>query len=713
MRKVPVPIDSLPDIVFCKDREGLYVECNKAFEALFGRTREEILGLRDNDFIPQTHADLFYTEDQSIIHEGCTIRSDSWIKTPDGNFVLFDVVKIPLRDASGAIIGVFGTGRDITDRESLRIKLEQSEQRLRQAHALAGMGHWEWNLVTNTCYWSEEYYEVIGHDTNKLVASCHSMTDITHPDDRKILDDFMSAVFSANPDPIFRLEYRIITATGAVRTISTQGEVIFDSYGTPSKICGVTRDISQVKASRKTIEQLKSALDNSSEAVLIHTGRGKFLYVNQAVADIYRYSVQDFLHRVRLWDLDPAITAENIDRVMQTVREQKAVHLELNNRRSNGEVFPAHIRVEQHFHDGEEFFLVIVRDLTEERQKQRAWEALIAKNTVLENMNDAIFIHEVDGRLLEVNQKTLEMYRIEFGDESYQRAITYDIAKDLSGPDNDLAGLTALWQRVINGEIARFEWQARRPLDGSLFYVEVILRKISLYNREVILANVRDITEQRELREQIISSLREKELMLKEIHHRVKNNMQVVSSLLNLQSYHARDNHEIVTILAECQERVRSMSLIHERLYRSENLSHIDFSEYIQSLAHGLFRSYVAAPRQIHFHTDVDAVPLDINTAIPLGLILNELISNALKHAFTLHQTGNLTVTLRSSAEQMALCVIDDGVGLPEGFDATSGGSLGLELVRTLALQLSGTFSLTHHAGGGSCAMVEFPFRKG
>jgi two-component sensor histidine kinase len=199
--------------------------------------------------------------------------------------------------------------------------------------------------------------------------------------------------------------------------------------------------------------------------------------------------------------------------------------------------------------------------------------------------------------------------------------------------------------------------------------------------------------------EQIKTSLNEKELLLKEIHHRVKNNLQVISSLLYLQSRQIEDE-ETLGMFLESQHRVRSMALVHERLYQTQDLSKVDTADYIRTLASQLFRSYSASADRTQLTINADNIALGIDVAVPCGLIINELLSNALKHAFPGTRMGRVFVGLtRIMDGQINLVVSDDGVGFPEDLDFRQTQSLGLQLVNTLVQQLEGTIELDRSHG--------------
>ena len=234
----------------------------------------------------------------------------------------------------------------------------------------------------------------------------------------------------------------------------------------------------------------------------------------------------------------------------------------------------------------------------------------------------------------------------------------------------------------------------------------------------------REILERRKSDEQLKLSLREKEVLLKEIHHRVKNNLQVISSMLSLQRNTIEDQ-AVREILRVSQGRVRSMATIHELLYRSEDFAHIDFAGYVQTLASQLFRSYAVSQTDVQLKLEIRPLSFSIDTAIPCGLIINELISNALKYAFPDGRQGIIRVVLeacpeaadvdthsdaeparKSSLPKVCLTVSDDGIGLPLNVNPSKSSTLGLMLVTTLADQLNGTLEVRR--GQGTAFKISF-----
>ena len=235
--------------------------------------------------------------------------------------------------------------------------------------------------------------------------------------------------------------------------------------------------------------------------------------------------------------------------------------------------------------------------------------------------------------------------------------------------------------------------------DGSTVWTEVIIGYyVSEETGHVEARGVtREITDRKQAEEALKTSLKEKEVLLKEIHHRVKNNLQVMSSLLNLQTQYLSDP-KTRDIFRVSMDRIKSMALIHDKLYRSEDLSSISFPGYAGDLVRDLVNTY-AVGRDITLNLNIDPVSFNIDTAIPLGLLINELVSNSLKHAFSGMEAGVITIDLGKEDGEVTLTVSDDGVGFPEGLDFTDTPSLGMQLVVTLVEQIEGTIELVRGKG--------------
>ena len=254
-------------------------------------------------------------------------------------------------------------------------------------------------------------------------------------------------------------------------------------------------------------------------------------------------------------------------------------------------------------------------------------------------------------------------------------------------------------QRILNGEKLTFGEFIATKKDGTYFpiivqYNPIIQENIITGLRGVVV----DITALKDAENKIKASLKDKEVLLKEVHHRVKNNMQIISSLLNLQIQYV-DDKEAVNVLKESQNRVKSMAMIHEKLYLSNDLTQINFVDYIESLVSNLFYSYNINNTDIIPLLEIDDININMETAIPCGLIISELVSNSLKYAFPNGKQGEILVSLKSEDNHYKLTVSDNGIGIPEDLELDNAKTLGLKLVHILTGQLDGEITINRKYG--------------
>lgn len=314
-------------------------------------------------------------------------------------------------------------------------------------------------------------------------------------------------------------------------------------------------------------------------------------------------------------------------------------------------------------------------------------------DSILRNMQDLLVVTDAGGIIRLVNQSTLELLSYREEELVGRSAVLL-----FSGGDREFGGQNlALQVRELAGS------REARMVTSAGAEVPVVLSLGTLAGQERspegFIITAADITERKEAEDQLRLSLQEKEVLLKEIHHRVKNNMQVISSLLDLQSAQITDPL-IRAPFRDSQNRIKSMALIHERLYQSPDLARIDFTDYLQLLAPRLFDSYQTTDQQISLSIQAAPISLEVSQAIPCGLIINELVANALKHAFPEGRQGQLLLSMeKTTGDEIVLVIGDNGVGLPETVDLGKGNTLGLQLVQVLTRQLKGSIAVDRSAG--------------
>lgn len=326
------------------------------------------------------------------------------------------------------------------------------------------------------------------------------------------------------------------------------------------------------------------------------------------------------------------------------------------------------------------------------RQSEGKYRALF------EAASDAIFVHDSEGNIMEMNGRGAEIFG--YSKPEIHSAKLFELLL----PQGREPARRALSEAMARGH-ARFEADFRRKAGGT-FPAEVSLSLLVVENKKAVLNIVHDLTELKQAEGQVKASLAEKETLLREIHHRVKNNMQIILSLIRLQMRKAGEER-YASMLENTRNRIQSMALVHEQLYGSRDLSKIDFGDYIKRLAASIFSSYGVGGNRITLRMELDQVFLNMDTAILCGMILNELVSNALKHAFPGRRRGEVRISLQRKAEgRVLLRVGDNGCGMPPGIGVEGGTTLGLLLVNTLVEQIGG--KLTVNAAEGTEFGVSF-----
>jgi len=229
---------------------------------------------------------------------------------------------------------------------------------------------------------------------------------------------------------------------------------------------------------------------------------------------------------------------------------------------------------------------------------------------------------------------------------------------------------------------------------------DIFMRIALIPNTKKLVVSLLDITEHKQAEESLRISFKEKEILLREVHHRTKNNLQVILSLLDLQSLTIRDK-KMLGGIKDIQNRIRSIALVHEKLYQSKDLSNVNLKNYIQEVTNALIKSYEGSKQRISLILDIDNIFISLDTITTCGLIVNELVSNSLKYAFPDNRKGKIKIALHATdGKEMELQISDDGIGLPEGLDFRNTKSLGLNLVRWLAEdQLGGEVGLKEKKG--------------
>lgn len=473
------------------------------------------------------------------------------------------------------------------------------------------------------------------------------------------------------------------------------------------------RDLSGRKEAEDALRAnaaILSTVFNSSPIPIAVTGLADrhFINVNEAWQKRIGYSKLEAIgHTSMELNLFPDDTERQ--RLVELVRTGGKVQgLEVKVRQKSGEIANLLMSAVLIEVDGRSCILTMALDFTERKRAEDALKESNRKiNTIVNNLRGVVYrcANDTEWTMQYISDGIFELSGYPAEEFVGNRVRSFNSIIEPSDR-------TAVWSGIQAALEARqhftLEYRIHTAAGDTKWVWE---RGRGVFEDDALVALegfVSDITERRRAEEAVRDSLREKDTLLKEIHHRVKNNLQVVSSLLSLQASIAGDPG-LRVVLMESQNRVRSMALVHEQLYQSQNLAAIDFRKYLEHVSKLLMNSF--GRQDVTCAIAADDIWMDIDRAIPCGLIVNELVTNALKHAFTDHQPGRVDLRIRKEGTDIVMVVEDNGSGMRPGVDFPSAKSMGATIVHTLVEQLEGT--ITVEQGAGTRFVVRFPQTKG
>lgn len=545
--------------------------------------------------------------------------------------------------------------------------------------------------------------EMLGYAKEEICGFPVSV--FTHPDDHaKIMNAHQEMLNSKCYNN--KLFARLIRKNGSLIYIEST-RMLINRDGRPYALQVIARDITEKKYAEERLRILSRAVEQSPVSIIIVNNKGIIEYVNPKFTEVSGFTFEEIAGQ------DSRILApgqnlhDGFQRLKEIVSSGREWKGEVQNRKKNGEEYWESVSISPITDDEGSIthFVAIKEETTDKKQiEQQLVESEERYRTIFENSPVGVAIIK-DLHIHQANSTYAKMYGFRDCVEVQNMPII-----DRITPEYKTFVMDKFKERVTDekNSIAYDSISLRK--DGSRFPVHVELTSMNLSGEKAVVALISDITELRDREEKIKSSLNEKEILLKEIHHRVKNNLQIISSLLSLQSEYINDK-KAFELFIESMNRIRSMAIIHEKLYQTNNFSRIDASEYVTELVNYLFRTYQDSTRRIALESDIDNINIVIDTAIPCGLIINELISNSLKYAFPENRQGVITVAFKQNGTSgYELSIGDNGIGLPADFDFSKTNSLGLMLVTSLTEQLNGTFELERSCG--TKVKIKFPAGK-
>ncbi len=461
-------------------------------------------------------------------------------------------------------------------------------------------------------------------------------------------------------------------------------------------------DILCRKQVEKNLRFTQFVVDHLADAAFWMDSEGRFIYVNQASCDKLGYSREELL-KMTVADIDPLFPRDAWPANWNKLREMKHHVFESLHKTRDGRIFPVEIQDNLIEIDGREFNCALVRDITD---RKLTADELRKSETLFRNLFDLhaavkLLIDPETGAIVDANLAAVTYYG---WSRDEMRGMRIQEINTLSPGE-----VAAEMQRAKDAHRSYFEFRHRRA-DGSIRDVAVFSSNVSGVGKPLLHSIIHDITERKQADAALHAALCEKTALLKEVHHRVKNNLQIVASLLSLQE---RRQHipEAQDVLHDTRARVMAMALLHEVLYRSGNLATVDVAVYVERLCVSLLRTVGPVASRVAVTRDITPVRLPLEQAVPCGLIINELVVNALKHGYPDERHGQVRIEIWTENSTIGLRVSDDGAGLPDPLDIATLPTLGLRLVQDLARQLQGVCRMERRGGGvgGTEVTVVFP----
>ncbi len=549
--------------------------------------------------------------------------------------------------------------------------------------------NWTMEFVSDGCL------ELTGYQPEDLIMNKNvSYIDLIHPEDRQMVWDIIQKALKEKEH--FKVIYKIITADSKIKHVWEQGKGIFSPEGDLIALEGFITDITRRKRAETDLKKselyYRTIFENTGTATLIF---GEDTIVSLANSEFEKLSgyLKEEMEGKKSWidliaeeDLEMVRNYHSLRKINPDSVPQNYETKLINKQGDIKDVYITVALIPNTKNRVVSFLDITARKKTEESLK----ESENRYRELLENSFDAVVIHD-GNKIISANTVAMQL----LGVKTPEEFINIPLIEFIHGEYHKTV-MERVQKMLKDGETLPPIEEKFLRADGTPIDVEVLATGFTYNGENAVQVVFRDISRRKKIEKDIKASLEEKELFLKEIHHRVKNNLQIISSLLDLQRNYV-DHKETVNVLHGSKNRVKSMAMIHDMLYQSADLANIDFSNYIKNLVQDLFYSYGA--NNVKPIIDAEEVFLNIETAIPCGLIINELVSNSLRYAFHDNKSGEVFISLHQHDKYLELIVADNGIGLSKDINFENIQTLGLRLVNMLIKQLEGSIELERDAG--------------
>ncbi len=693
--------------------DGSFKRVNSSFLTTLGYGEEELLTHNLLDFVHPDDKNITHQELEKLGQGLPSINFENRWRCKDGQYRWLAWKSLPYEEGI-----IYAVARDITlaklaeeqlrtlnEQLELRVKdrteeLEQTTTQLRTLVKAAGTVLVVLNQEYRILEWNEEAEKVFGWTRDSVLGEDYFLLFIPPVEREKLRENLNKTIQLGEIQR--NLESKILTAEGNERTLLWNINRFVDGKGQGIGLVACGQDIEEVRIAQLRLklseERFRSIFNQAAVGIVQVSLPGKLVLVNDKFTQLVGYS------REELSELDfqqliyPDDVSDTLTDLSELLASNKATfEREIRIQRPSGEILWINLTMSVVWVAVEpSYFIAVVNDISDRKRAEESLQESEARlNSILNSLQDVVWSISLPDKQLRYVNPACEII---YGRSSEELIADPSLIwKMVVGEDREKVAQS--WQNMLNNSqlevvksAAEKSWELEYKIELPNRETRWIRARTHLvydhYGRALSIDGIStDVTERHQAEEKLFKSLQEKEVLLKEIHHRVKNNLYVISGLLNLQSSYIEDE-EVRNLFQDSQNRIQTMAVIHEQLYQSQDLAEIDFADYIKRLVSNLFLSYNHQQSGIKPITHLEKCYLNIETAIPAGLLINELVTNAFKHAFPSGQ-GEVNISLEVEREQqIKLTVADNGQGLPADLDWENSPSLGLRLVRLLSQQL-------------------------
>ena len=721
-------VESSNDAIVTESFDGIITSWNKGAEQIYGYSAKEILGkpisiLEPPILMEETKelAELIKQGDRIHHYETLRLRKD-------GRIINVSLTLSPVYDASEKLTAISVIARDITESRKAEKELRKSEERYRFVTEQTGQIVYEYDLRTDKSSWAGAIEEVTGYSLKEFNDLGKNVwIKNIYPANRNSMDEKFQKVRDVGGK--FKEELRLRKKDGTCIYVENSGVCLTDHKGQPYGAIGILKDITSSKLAKVQLqeneERYRIVTEQTGQVIFDFNLETCELRLAGAILKVTGYDPEEFENldkSVLKGYVHPEDRTELLDSLRKSFEGDNKFRVEFRFRKKDGNyIYAENSGVWLKNDDGKIYRAIgVIKNITD-------WKHAIEKVEASERKYRS-FIKNFHGIAFQLDEDFVPIFlhgAVEeitgYSEEEFMSWVKW---KDIILP-GDLSFVLEEEEKIRSPQSTGYEeieFRIKRR-DGRIRWINEVYQRIQQENGkpELYQGTIYDVTERKET-EKFLENI--ETARKKEIHHRIKNNLQVISSLLDLQAekFNNREcvnNSKVLEAFKESQDRVISMALIHEELYKGGGLDTLNFSSYVEELVKNLFQTYKLGNTSTSLNMNLEEnIFLDMDTAVPLGIIINELVSNSLKHAFPDREDdGKIKIELCREESQKSkdnreennneafksnsfiLIVSDNGIGVPESFDLENSKGLGIQLVTTLVDQLEGRIELIRNSG--------------